>query len=70
MNTSYRTCLSVPAGAPSVSGKRLGRHCSAGWVASATLPLLKRGVSGSIHLPHAAFADLGGDGVGTERGAR
>ncbi len=27
------------------------------------------GVSGSIHLAHAAFADLGGDGVGAERGA-
>ena len=27
------------------------------------------GVSGSIHLPHAAFADLGGDLVGAEGGA-
>ena len=27
------------------------------------------GISGSIHLPHPAFADLGGDGVGTEGGA-
>ena len=28
------------------------------------------GVSRSVHVTHAAFADLGGDGVGTERGAR
>ena len=27
------------------------------------------GISGSIHLPHPAFADLGGDGVGTEGSA-
>ena len=27
------------------------------------------GISGSIHLPHAAFADLGGDGVRAEPGA-
>ena len=26
-------------------------------------------ISGSIHLPHAAFADLGGDGIGAEGGA-
>ncbi len=26
-------------------------------------------VPGAIHLPHAAFADLGGDGVGAEAGA-
>ena len=26
-------------------------------------------VSGPIHLPHAAFTDLGGDGVGAESGA-
>ena len=30
---------------------------------------VQAGVSGSIDLAHAAFADLGGDAVGAERGA-
>ena len=39
-------------------GKHLDRHVS-----------VKVGVSGSIHLPHTAFADLGGDLIRAEGGA-
>ena len=30
---------------------------------------LELGIGGLIDLPHAAFADLGGDGIGAEAGA-
>ena len=45
-----------------IVGKRVGQHLQR------NVPVQLR-ISGAIHLPHAAFADLGGDRVGTELGA-
>ena len=49
--------------AVAIVGKRFGQHLQ-------RHVSIQLGVPGPIHLPHAAFADLGGDGVGAEGGAR
>ena len=45
-----------------ITGKRLGQIFSATWA-------VELGIGGLIDLAHAAFADLGGDGIGAEGGA-
>ena len=59
---------SIPEDGPSVPAEDWDAATCSGSTLMATVPV-QAGVGGLVDLAHAAFADLGGDGIGAEAGA-